>query len=215
MAVPETITKLIERFDFHRQSHISSRDVYNETKLRQDYLDHFFIALGWDVYNTQGWSEQGREVSLEQPIKIQGTTDFIDYSFKIGRDLKFIAEAKAPRVRIKDNTNAAYQVRRYAWNAKLALCLLTNFDEFAVYDCTKRPSSSDAPVVARIEYFTTQIFPQNGTGSFLFFPRTRSSGDRLTGLPNLPKERREPRALMMNSSQRSRTGGMPLPRISP
>jgi len=160
MVVPETITKLIERFDFHRQSHISSRDVYNETKLRQDYLDHVFIALGWDVYNTQGWSEQAREVCLEQPIKILGTTDFIDYSFKIGKDLKFIAEAKAPRFRIKDNTNAAYQVRRYAWNATLSLCLLTNFDEFAVYDCTKRPSSSDAPVVARIEYFTYKELPE-------------------------------------------------------
>jgi hypothetical protein len=159
MAVPETIIKLIERFDFHRQSHISSRDVYNETKLRQDYLDHVFIALGWDVYNTQGWSEQAREVSLEQPIKILGTTDFIDYSFKIGKDLKFIAEAKAPRVRIKDNTNAAYQVRRYAWNATLSLCLLTNFDEFAVYDCTKRPSSSNAAAVARIEYFTYKDLP--------------------------------------------------------
>jgi len=47
MVVPKTITKLIERFDFHRQSHISSRDVYNKTKLRQDYLDHVFIALGY------------------------------------------------------------------------------------------------------------------------------------------------------------------------
>jgi hypothetical protein len=98
-------------------------------------------------------------VSLEQPIKILGTTDFIDYSFKIGKDLKFIAEAKAPRVRIKDNTNAAYQVRRYAWNATLSLCLLTNFDEFAVYDCTKKPSSSDAAAVARIEYFTYKELP--------------------------------------------------------
>ena len=159
MAVPEVISKLIERFDFLRQSYISPKSEYNETKLRQDYLDHFFIAIGWDVYNTQGWSEQAREVSLEQPIKIQGSTDFIDYSFKIGKDLKFIAEAKAPRVRIKDNTNAAYQVRRYAWNAKQSLCILTNLDEFAVYDCTKKPSSSDAPVVARIEYFTYKDLP--------------------------------------------------------
>jgi hypothetical protein len=159
MPVPEVITKLIERFDFHRQSHISPRTEYNETKLRQDYLDHFFIALGWDVYNNQGWSEQAREVSLEQPIKIQGRIDFIDYSFKIGKDLKFIAEAKSPKVRIKDNTNAAYQVRRYAWNAKQSLCLLTNFDEFAVYDCTKKPSSSDASSVARIEFFTFNEIP--------------------------------------------------------
>jgi type I restriction-modification system DNA methylase subunit len=159
MPVPEVITKLIERFDLHRTNLISPRTEYNETKLRQDYLDHFFIALGWDVYNTQGWTEQAREVSLEQTIKIQGTTDFIDYSFKIGRDLKFIAEAKAPRVRIKDNNHAAYQVRRYAWNAKQSLCFLTNFDEFAVYDCTKKPSSSDAASVARIEYFTFKDIP--------------------------------------------------------
>jgi hypothetical protein len=96
MAVPDVIIKLIERFDIHRTSYIHSGETYNETKLRQDYLDHFFIALGWDVYNKQGWSEQAREVSVEQTIKISGTTDFIDYSFKIGRDLMFIAEAKAP-----------------------------------------------------------------------------------------------------------------------
>jgi len=159
MAVPEVITKLIERFDIHRTSYIHSIETYNETKLRQDYLDHFFIALGWDVYNKQGWTEQAREVSVEQTIKISGTTDFIDYSFKIGRDLVFIAEAKAPKVRIKDNSKAAHQVRRYAWNAKLPLCILTNFDEFAIYDCTKKPSASDPAGVARIEYFTFRDLP--------------------------------------------------------
>jgi hypothetical protein len=159
MAVPEVITKLIERFDIHRTSYIHSGETYNETKLRQDYLDHFFIALGWDVYNKQGWTEQAREVSVEQTIKISGTTDFIDYSFKIGRDLMFIAEAKAPKVRIKDNAKAAHQVRRYAWNAKLALCILTNFDEFAIYDCTKKPSASDPAGAARIDYFTFRDLP--------------------------------------------------------
>ena len=158
MAVPEVISKLIERFEILRSSYIHG-DEYNETKLRQDYLDHFFIALGWDVYNKQGWSEQAREVSVEQPIKIAGTTDFIDYSFKIGRDLMFIAEAKAPKVRIKDNLKAAHQVRGYAWNAKLPLCILTNFDEFAIYDCTKKPSSSDPAGYARIEYFTFKDLP--------------------------------------------------------
>ncbi|GAB6286228.1 MAG: hypothetical protein STSR0009_24290 [Methanoregula sp.] len=159
MIVPEVIRKLIEQFDILRNSYITSRETYNETKLRQDYLDHFFIALGWDVYNKQGWSEQAREVSVEQTIKISGTTDFIDYSFKIGRDLIFIAEAKAPKVRIKDNAKAAYQVRRYAWNAKLALCILTNFDEFAIYDCTKKPSASDSAGIARIDYFTFKDLP--------------------------------------------------------
>ena len=159
MAVPEVIIKLIERFDIHRTSYIHSNETYNEKKLRQDYLDHFFIALGWDVYNKQGWTEQAREVSVEQTIKISGTTDFIDYSFKIGRDLMFIAEAKAPKVRIKDNSKAAHQVRKYAWNAKLPLCILTNFDEFAIYDCTKAPLASNSAGIARIDYFTFRDLP--------------------------------------------------------
>lgn len=158
MAVPEVITKLIERFELLRTSYLHGNE-YNEAKLRSDYLDHFFIALGWDVYNKQGWSEKAREVSIEQAIKISGTTDFIDYSFKIGKELVFIAEAKAPKVRIKDNLKAVHQVRSYAWNAKLPLSILTNFDEFAIYDCTKKPSPSDPAGYARIEYFTFQDLP--------------------------------------------------------
>ena len=54
MTCPDTISELIKRFDYHRFSYVNGKEAYNETKLRQDYLDHFFIALGWDVYNKQG-----------------------------------------------------------------------------------------------------------------------------------------------------------------
>jgi hypothetical protein len=33
-------------------------------------------------------------------------------------------------------------VERYAWSAKLPLSVLTDFEEFAVYDCRIKPSSS-------------------------------------------------------------------------
>ena len=48
----------------------------------------------------------------------------------------------------------AYQVRRYGWSAKLAISIITDFEEFAVYDCTKKPSSTDKASVARIKYIT-------------------------------------------------------------
>ena len=114
MTVPETITKLIKQFDLFRSSYVIPKSDYNETRLRQDYLDPFFYEIQWDVYNKQGLTELAREVALEQKIKIQGKTDFIDYSFKIGNTLIFIAEAKAPKVKLSDNNSAAYQVRRYA-----------------------------------------------------------------------------------------------------
>lgn len=160
MAIPETITKLVERFDLHRISITSQRSEYNETKLRQDYLDHLFVKLGWDVYNNKGWTELAREVSLEQPIKIQGKTDFIDYSFKIGNSIRFIAEAKAPKVKLSDNNAAAYQVRRYAWNAKLPLSILTNFDEFYILDCTTKPNESDPIRNFAVDIFTYKELPQ-------------------------------------------------------
>lgn len=79
MPVSEVITKLIENFDNLQPSYTNQKSDFNETSLRQHFLDPFFIALGWDVYNTQGLSPLAREVSLEQTIKISGTTDFIDY----------------------------------------------------------------------------------------------------------------------------------------
>lgn len=160
MVVPNTIIQLIERFDFYRDSYLKSTGTYNEAKLRNDYLDPFFKAMGWDVDNKNGWSETYREVSHEQTIKIRGRTEFIDYSFRIGGLTKFIVEAKAPSIRIRDNRDAALQVRRYAWNAKQPLCILTNFDEFAVYNCIQKPTGTDSAVTGRIEYFTYKEYPQ-------------------------------------------------------
>jgi len=45
-------------------------------------------------------------------------------------------------VAIKDEPNAAYQLRRYAWSAKLPLSLLTDFGELAVYDCRVKPEKT-------------------------------------------------------------------------
>ncbi len=47
----------------------------------------------------------------------------------------------------------AFQLRRYGWSAKLALSILTNFEELGVYDCTMRPHPSEKASHARIQYF--------------------------------------------------------------
>ncbi|MEN6519475.1 MAG: DNA methyltransferase [Methanospirillum sp.] len=95
-----------------------------------------------------------KDVVHEDPIPIRGTTKFIDYSFRIGGIRKYIVETKRPSSRIKDDREAALQLRRYAWSAKLPLNILTNFEEWAIYDCTKKPEQGDAAGTARIEYFT-------------------------------------------------------------
>ncbi len=150
--VPEAVLKLVERYEYHQVMY--KKGEYNETRLRREFLDPFFKTLGWDVDNTKGYSELYKEVTHEDPIRIRGSTEFIDYSFRIGGSRKFIVEAKKPAVNIKDDAGPALQIRRYAWNAHLPLAILTDFEEFAVYDCNKKPMPNDTASTARIAYFT-------------------------------------------------------------
>ena len=159
MAAPETIQPLVDKYTFHRDAYIRGQEKYNEAQLRQDFTDPFFHALGWDVNNNKGHSEAYREVMHGEPIRIRGTTFFFDYTFRIGGIRKFIVETKKPSVRIKDDADSALQLRRYAWNAKLPLSILTNFEEFAIYDCTIKPEHGDTAAKGRIEYFSYNEIP--------------------------------------------------------
>jgi adenine-specific DNA-methyltransferase len=67
---------------------------------------------------------------------------------------KYFVEAKKPSVTIKEASDPAFQVRRYAYTAKLPLSILTNFAEFAVYDTRIKPNKNDNAGTARIFYCT-------------------------------------------------------------
>ena len=152
MAAPKEILELVRRFDEHKEAYISGQ--YNETQLRREFLDPFFKALGWDIDNAQGLAEQYKDVIHEDSIKIGGNTKAPDYCFRIGGARKFFLEAKKPAIDIKHDTSPAYQLRRYAWSAKLPLSILSDFKEFAVYDCRVRPGKEDQAATARVRYLT-------------------------------------------------------------
>ncbi len=52
-------------------------------------------------------------------------------------------EAKKPSVNIEHDIDPAFQLRRYAWSAKLPLGILTDFEEFAVYESRSKPDKGD------------------------------------------------------------------------
>ena len=152
------IEELVRRYDDFGQSYKSG--TFNEAQLRKEYIDVFFRALGWDIDNAQGHHDSYKEVVVEDPIKLRGAMGHIDYSFRIGGVRKFIVETKKPGVNIRDDRSAALQVRTYAWNARLPLNILTDFEEWAIYDCTKKPAAGDTAATARIEYFTYRELPE-------------------------------------------------------
>ncbi len=149
----EIISDLIDRFEEQYESY--KRSGYNETLTRKDFIDPFFSALGWDMNNAQGFAEAYREVIHEDKIRISGAIKAPDYSFRLsGGKRLFFVEAKKPHIVVKDEIIPAYQIRRYGWSAKLPISIITDFEEFAVYDCTKKPLPADKASVARIRYIT-------------------------------------------------------------
>jgi type I restriction-modification system DNA methylase subunit len=150
LAAPKEIVDLVDRFENNLASYKSGH--YNETQVRREFVDPFFKALGWDVDNEQGFAEAYKDVIHEDAVKVGTTTKAPDYSFRIGGQRKFFLEAKKPSVDLKDDIHPAFQLRRYAWTMKLPLSVLTDFEEFAVYDCNVKPDKTDKASNARIFY---------------------------------------------------------------
>jgi predicted type IV restriction endonuclease len=151
MSAPDVLKELVERFDAFKETYLSNK--YKEIELRQEFLNPLFEALGWDLYNLKGYADAYKEVIHEVAIKIGGRTKAPDYCFRAGGGQRsFFVEAKKPSVNIGDAISPAYQLRRYAWSAKLPVSILTDFEEFAVYDCRIRPDKDDKASTARVIY---------------------------------------------------------------
>jgi len=159
MAPPAIVAELVDRFDSHRDAYRSGH--YNEAQVREEFLNPFFEALGWDVYNRKGYAEAYKEVIHEAAIKVGGTTKAPDYCFRAGGGVpSFFVEAKKPSIDIRDAISPAYQLRRYAWSAKLPVSILTDFEELAVYDCRVRPVKTDRAATARVLYHNYHEYPE-------------------------------------------------------
>lgn len=152
MTAPPEISELIDKFARNLDAYRSGK--YNETQVRVEFIDPLFVALGWDLHNKQGYAEAYKDVIHEDQIRVSGASKAPDYCFRIGGTRKFFVEAKKPSVNIKHDISPAYQLRRYAWSAKLPLSIVTDFEEFAVYDCRVKPAQNDPASKARILYCT-------------------------------------------------------------
>lgn len=148
MTATKIIQELVERFDRNYEAYRNPS--YNETQTRQEFINPMFKALGWDIDNEQGYAEAYKDVIHEDAIKVEGATKAPDYCFRVGGTRKFFLEAKKPSINLAQDEEAAFQLRRYAWSAKLPVSILTDFEEFIVYDCRLRPKVNDKPSKARV-----------------------------------------------------------------
>jgi type I restriction-modification system DNA methylase subunit len=158
MPAPASVLALVKRFG--EQINAYKSDDYKEHQVRIEFIDPLFKALGWDMSNEQGAAPAYQDVIHEDAIKIGVQTKAPDYCFRIGGTRKFFLEAKKPAVNIKDDIEPAFQLRRYAWSSKLSLSIVTDFEEFAVYDCRIRPQKNDKSSVGRVFYCRFEEYEQ-------------------------------------------------------
>jgi predicted type IV restriction endonuclease len=110
MAEPPEIIDLIGRFREHEAAYMAA--AYNETSLRDDFLDPFFAALGWDLNNSSGYAQAYRDVIKEESLRTSEGVKAPDFTFRIGGVRKFFVEAKRPSVQLATAAAPAYQLRR-------------------------------------------------------------------------------------------------------
>jgi predicted type IV restriction endonuclease len=156
--VPAKILELVERFEYNQDAY--KQPAYKEAQLRVEFLDPMLKALGWDLDNEQGYAEAYKDVVHEDAVKVGRATKAPDYSFRIGGVRKFFLEAKKPAVNLREDANAAYQLRRYGWSAKLPVSLLSNFAELHIYDCRVKPGRTDKPSHSRLKSFSYLEYPE-------------------------------------------------------
>ena len=136
------LNRLVESFG-HRLAELK-QPAYVEARLRDDFLNPFFRALGWDMENRAGLIQTRREVEIESRTQIGGRQKRADYLFRTDGHERFVCEAKKPAEEL--HSRYAFQAKRYAWNKNLPLAILSDFEEFKIYIVGGKPHA-DEPLV--------------------------------------------------------------------
>ena len=135
-----SLSGLVETFENGKDKYLTQE--YSEAQARKDFIDKFFIALGWDVNHDEQKNPYKQEVRIELNINIQGRFKRADYAFYITpnfRDPVFYVEAKKPSLSIY-NREDYFQIIKYGWNSKIPVVLLTDFKELHIIDSRYKPS---------------------------------------------------------------------------
>lgn len=137
----QTIMELVRRFEKGIKHYTSPS--YQESEARQDFIDDFFTALGWDVRHREQQNPYEQEVKIEksqrqQEAKAQKRADYAFYMAPNFKDERFFVEAKKPAVGLR-NPDHYFQTIRYGWSANVPVSILTDFEELHILDCRIKP----------------------------------------------------------------------------
>lgn len=187
----EIVCQLVSDFQANEKAFLSPS--YQESQVRQDFIDKFYTALGWDVTHTLQKNPYEQEVKIENRVTTQGSQRRADYAFFNSpnyRDVKYFAEAKKPKLDLS-NADFYHQTIRYGWNAKTPVAVLTDFEEFHILDCRYKPDIG-AALNRKLKYYHYSEyadFEKFKEIFYLFGREAVANGSLDKYAANLPKSR--------------------------
>jgi type I restriction-modification system DNA methylase subunit len=200
----ESVKKLVDIFHQNEAFYISPG--YNEADARKDFIDKFWMALGWDVNHEAQTNPYQQEVKVERGVATSEWRKRADYAFLAPnfRDVRFFVEAKKPHSGL-DNPLFYFQTIRYGWNSHVPLSVLTDFEELRVLDCRYKPEITTALGRGLLKYHYTDFADEAKfrTIYYLFSREAVLKGsleEYAKGLPKLSR-RRAPRGVVRDEHQ--------------
>lgn len=148
----DSVCDLVETF--HANASFYRSSAFNEAATRKDFIDKFFIALGWDVDHAYQRNPYEQEVTVEKRPGV--SLQKADYAFAIApnyRIPKMFVEAKSPDGNLATRDNC-FQALLYGWRGNTPIAVLTSFEEICLLDARFKPDIATAPdqIVRRWAY---------------------------------------------------------------
>jgi len=187
------VKELVANFKANEKYYLSP--AFQEQQARLDFIDKFWIALGWDVNHETQRNPFEQEVKVER--KEQGNSQRrADYAFYLApdfRDVKFYVEAKKPYGDIATVDNY-FQVIRYGWNSSTPIAVLHSFQQLEVVDCRYKPRLETALAQDVRKYHIGDCEdPDKFAEIYWMFSREALANGSLERFAaNLPKRSRKP-----------------------
>jgi predicted type IV restriction endonuclease len=147
------VSDLVADFDKHKGFYLTQE--YQEQEARRDFIDKFWIALGWDV------NHESQKNPYEQEVKVERKDHAVsqrkaDYAFYLSpnfRDVQFYVEAKKPYGDIGTPDNY-FQIVRYGWHSDTKVGVLHDFEQFEIVDTRRKPDleTAEHQVIKKYRY---------------------------------------------------------------
>ncbi|MEI8048557.1 MAG: N-6 DNA methylase [Bacteroidota bacterium] len=155
----ENLAELIVKFNRFKQD--GRLDLTSEETIRT-WLNDLLAIFGWDVRDTSQVLQEKvlSKAAKERLREIDSQNTKPDYTFRVAKHNLTFLDAKDITINILEDSEAAFQIKSYGWSILAPCAFISNFEEFAIYDCTYTPDRTQPSNLGRL-YFRMDEYLSN------------------------------------------------------